>query len=97
MLMSTTQIPKKALHTTQLTFQQVQELAMQTRATWLTPVEALSREDAIVLSITTENLFPWLDPPPITQQTYRSPVVQRWVDRDQEDDSLPSLPASWKR
>ena len=106
MLSSTAQVPKNALPTSRLTFQQLQELAVSTSQSWLTPVEALSREDVIVLGIQTEQLFPWVVPPSgeLPANTYRAPVstwckpvVERWADRLDDDDSLPEIPASWKR
>jgi hypothetical protein len=108
MLTTNAQVPKNAIPTSHLAFQQLQELAVSTSQSWLTPVEALSREDAILLSIHTEHLFPWVAQPSdlahITTNCYRVPVstrckplVQRWSDRLEEDDSLPDLPASWKR
>ena len=104
MLTTNAQVPKNALPTSRLTFQQLQELAVSTSQSWLTPVEALSREDSIILGIQTENLFPWVVPQWAEQpcggapvSTWYKPVVQRWADRLEEDDSLPDLPASWKR
>lgn len=96
MLSSISNTHNGALTTSQLTFQQLQELAILTRETWLTPIEALTREEAIILSINTEHLFPWVAQPAPTAKTYRPPVVKRWADYDEEDYSLPSLPASWK-
>ena len=102
MLASTATVPKNALTTAQLSKDQLVELYQLTRSTWLTPVEALSREDSIILGIQTENLFPWVVPQWAEQQwggapvsTWYKPVVQRWADRLEEDDSLPELPASW--
>ena len=108
MLTTTAQVPNNALPTSRITFQQLQELAVSTSHSWLTPVEALSREDAIVLAIQTEQLFPWVAHPSDlahdTANSYRvpvstlcKPVVEGWADRLEEDDSLPELPASWKR
>jgi hypothetical protein len=108
MLTTNAQVPEGVLPTSRLTFQQLQELAVCTSQSWLTPVEALSREDAILLGIQTEQLFPWVAQPSdlahITANSYRvpvstlcKPVVERWADRLEEDDSLPELPASWKR
>ena len=106
MLTTNAQLPEGVLPTSRLTFQQLQELAVCTSQSWLTPVEALSREDAIILGIQTEQLFRWVVPPAdlIPANTYRAPVsawckpvVERWADRLDDDDSLPEIPASWKR
>ena len=80
MLTTNAEVPKNALNTSRLTFQQLQELAIAIQ----------------------------LPPPPLTlhlpANTYRppvsavsKPVVERWADRLDDDDSLPELPASWRR
>ena len=97
MLTTNAQVPKNALPTSHMTFQQLQELAVHTTQSWLTPVEALSREDAILLGIQTEQLFPWVAQPSdlIPANTYRAPVsawckpvVERWADGLEDDVSL---------
>ena len=85
MFASTATLPKSALTTAQLFDDQLVELYQLTRSTWLTPIAALR----------TRTQFPWVQPPTNLPTGYNKPVVKRWADREEENDALPELPASW--
>ncbi len=99
MLIFNSELPKIVLSTSQLTFQQVQELAILTPMVWQTPVQALTPQDTMLLSIITEHIFSSIPEKfhlPLSPETYYRPSPKRWADRDDEDDLLPEFPASWK-
>ena len=79
MLTTTAQVPKNALNTSQLTFQQLQELAILSK--FIAPQK-------LNLPANTYRL---------PHNTTRKPVVERWADRLEEDDTLPPFPPSWQR
>ena len=95
MFASTATVPKNALTTAQLYKDQLVELYQLTRSTWLTPIAALSQAEQLELAYVTLAQFPWVTPPTNLPTGYNKPVVKRWADREEEDDALPQLPASW--
>jgi hypothetical protein len=95
MFASTATVPKNALTTAQLSKDELVQLYQLTRSTWLTPIAALSQAEQLELAYVTLAQFPWVQPPTNLPTGYNKSVVKRWADREEEDDALPELPASW--
>lgn len=95
MFVATNNVPTLAITTAQMSKDELLKVYSLTRSNWLTPVEALTRDQKNDLASITMTLFPYVQVPSNPPMGYNKPVVKRWADHEEDDDALPQLPASW--
>lgn len=91
-----TNVPTNALSTDQLTNSQFVELCQLTRETWLTPIEALSKDELLDLSYHTREVFMCINATGCVGDYEKQNCPEKlefklWADREDDDDELPSI------